>query len=215
VSEPAHGVVSVSHIRAQRAAPPSGAFRHAWSRAQSEFAVQRSPCRPPPIALHKNRRRAVPELLPSPKKVQFVAAGQPALVNAVHVSLQKRKKPPSGAGICERKQTPAPHGASVTHGCRQIPTPVDVSHASGDSQRPFTQSSPSLPRVGAWQLPCGSNLQAFEQVKFCDCPAGQPSALRVVAPGAHSPLPVHSPKFTHSQRSLHLLDCDPQFPHAV
>jgi hypothetical protein len=106
------------------------------------------------MALHTNMRFvAEPSPAVIPKKSHLVDAGQPALVNAVHVSLQMRSVPPSGPGVDEPRQAPAPHAASVTHGCRQIPTPVDVSQTSGDSHCPFTHSSPSRPRVAAWQLP--------------------------------------------------------------
>lgn len=53
------------------------------------------------------------------------------------------------------------------------------------------------------------------QVNGRVCPEPQPSALRVVVPGVHSPSPLHEPKGIHAQASLHRIVWVPHAPHAA
>ncbi len=62
--------------------------------------------------------------------------------------------------------------------------------------------------------PAGSYAHVALQSTGRVCPAAHPAPLALRVPGAHSPLPLHSPLATHMHRSSQRSGCDPQNPHS-
>ena len=49
----------------------------------------------------------------------------------------------------------------------------------------------------------------------CDCPGAQPSVVRMLLPGAHTPSPAHVPNASQVHAVVHRTGSVPQLPHAI
>ena len=140
------------------------------------------------------------------------AHAEPAI--HVHSVLQRAvcvpQLPHASTSVVPGVHTPSPVQGSYCHWREASQKRVAL------PQRPHATVSlaPGVGHESSPQVPLSSGMQLSSQSASRACPAGQPSEVRTLEPGAQPPSPVQAPALSHSHDVLQRWVWVPQRPQA-